>query len=268
MLSSVFTKSLRDLRRSLMWWSVGLAGVVAMMTAVYPSIRDDPALNDLIQNYPEALKAFIAFGGSVDYVSGAGYLGSELFSFMIPLLFVIAAVANGAGAIAGEEERGTLELLLSQPVTRRRVAGAKFLATVTEITLLVAVLWLALLIGVTASGMDVSGWNLLAASLTAGALALAFGAVAFLVGAATGRKGLAIGVSAAAAVAAYLVNALAVLVSALEPLQKMSPFYHYAVGDPLRQGVAPSHLLFLVAVAAVAAVVGIVAFDRRDLHSA
>ena len=93
-----------------------------MMTAVYPTVRDNPELNRLVEEYPEALKAFIAFGGSIDYVSGAGYLGSELFSFMVPLLFLIAAVANGASAIAGEEERGTLDLLLSQPVTRRGVA--------------------------------------------------------------------------------------------------------------------------------------------------
>jgi ABC-2 type transport system permease protein len=116
--------------------------------------------------------------------------------------------------------------------------------------------------------MGVSASNLFGASLTAGALGLAFGAIAFLLGAATGRRTLAIGLTAAAAVAAYLVNALAALVSGLGPLQKASPFYHYAVGDPLRQGVAPAHLLILVAVALVAAVAGIVLFDRRDLHSA
>ncbi len=268
MLRSVYVQSLRGLRRPVLWWSVGLIGLVAMMTAVYPSVRDNPALNNLIQDYPEALKAFIAFGGSVDYVSGAGYLGSELFSLMVPLLFVIAAVSSGAGAIAGEEERGTLELLLSQPVTRRRIALAKLLSTTTEVALLAAVLAVSLSIGARIFGLDVSSWNILAASMTAGALALTFGAVAFLVGAATGKKAVAIGLAAAAAVAAYLVNALASLVSALEPLQKVSPFYHYAAGDPLRQGLAASHLLFLLTFAVIAAAAGIVAFDRRDIRSA
>ncbi len=268
MLRSVYGHSLRELRRPVLWWSIGLIGLVAMMTAVYPSVRDNPALNNLIQDYPEALKAFIAFGGTVDYVSGAGYLGSELFSLMVPLLFVIAAVSSGAGAIAGEEERGTLELLLSQPVTRKRVALAKLLSTTTEVTLLALVLALALAIGVKIFGLDVSTWNLLAASMTAGALALTFGAIAFLIGAATGRKAAAIGLTAAAAVAAYLVNALASLVSALEPLQKISPFYHYAASDPLRHGLDASRLLFLLSVAVIAAAVGVVAFERRDIHSA
>ena len=265
---SVFVKSMRDLRRSLLWWSIGLVGMVAMMTAVYPSIRDNPELNRLVEEYPEALKAFIAFGGSIDYASGAGYLGIELFSFMVPLLFVIAAVASGAAAIAGEEERGTLDLLLSQPVTRRAVGAAKILSAAAEIVALTIVLWLALWAGVLVFDMGVPASNLLAASLTAGALGLTFGAIAFLLGAATGRRALSIGTTAALAVAAYLVNALAALVSGLGQLQKASPFYHYGIGDPLREGISVGHFATLVAIAIVSAAAGIVLFERRDVHSA
>lgn len=267
MLGSVFGKSIRDLRRGLFWWSIGLVGLVALLISVYPSVRDNPGLNNLVQDYPEALKAFIAFGGAVDYVSGAGYLGSELFSFMVPLLFAVAAIGAGASAIAGEEERGTLELLLAHPVSRRRLATEKIAAAVTEVGVLTVVLWVALWVGVATIGMEISGWKLLSASVSAGALGLTFGAAAFLVGAATGRRALAIGAAAAFAVASYLVNALAVLVTGLEPFQKLSPFYHYAVGDPLRQGIAPTHLLLLLGGAAIAAAIGVAAFDRRDVHA-
>ena len=82
-------------------WSLGLAGYVALIVSVYPTIRDNPDLNKLVESYPEALKAFIAFGGQFDFTSAAGYLGSELFSFMIPALFLVASVGNGAGSIAG-----------------------------------------------------------------------------------------------------------------------------------------------------------------------
>ena len=83
MLRSVLLKSLRDVRRSFAWWSLGLAGYVALIAAVYPTIRDNADLKELVDSYPEALKAFIAFGGQLDFTSAAGYLGSELFSFMI-----------------------------------------------------------------------------------------------------------------------------------------------------------------------------------------
>ena len=129
-------------------------------------------------------------------------------------------------------------------------------------------LWLALWAGVALFDMGVPASHLLAASLTAGALGLTFGAIAFLLGAATGRRALSIGLTAALAVAAYLVNALAALVSGLGPLQKASPFYHYAVGDPLREGISPGHIAILVAIAIVAAVAGIALFERRDVHAA
>ena len=46
---SVALKTLRDSRRGLLLWSVGLIGMVALMMAVYPTVRDDPALNDLVK---------------------------------------------------------------------------------------------------------------------------------------------------------------------------------------------------------------------------
>ncbi|MGZ8694910.1 MAG: ABC transporter permease subunit [Gaiellaceae bacterium] len=267
MLRSVLSKTVWDTRRALVWWSLGLVGMVALMISVYPTVRDNPDLNKMVEDYPEALKAFIAFGGNLDYVSGAGYLGSELFSFMVPLLLLVAAVAAGARATAGEEERGTLDLLLANPLSRRRLVVEKCAALAVEIVLLAAVLWLSLRVGVEIVGMHVSGGHLAAATGSAALLALAYGAIAVAVGALTGRRGAAIGVAAAGAVAAYVVNSLATLVDALEPLRRASPFYHYAASDPLRAGLGVGDVAFLVALTLAATALAVVAFDRRDLAS-
>ena len=265
MLRNVFLKSLRDLRRSFAWWTVGLTGYVALIASVYPTVRDNPDLEKLVESYPEALKAFVAFGGQFDFTSAAGYLGSELFSFMMPALFLVAAVGHGAGTLAGEEERGTIDLLLSSPLSRTRVALEKLAAMCVELAALGVVLWLALWVGARAFSMEVSVAHLASATALLVVLALAYGAIAFMVAAATGRKTLAIGLTVALAVGAYLVNSLASLVEVLEPFQKATPFYHYAVADPLRQGLDPWHTLFLLAVGAVAAAAGVLLFDRRDL---
>jgi ABC-2 type transport system permease protein len=267
MLRSVALKTLRDTRRALAWWSLGIVALVALMVSVYPSVRDNPSLNKLVEDYPEAVKGFVSFGGQVDYASAAGYLGSELFAFIVPLLLIVAAVGAGARALAGEEERGTLDLLLANPISRPRLVLEKLAALATELTLLALVLWASLRIGVEATGMAVSATNLAGASIGALLLALGFGAIALAVGGLTGRRALAIGASAAAAVAAYLVNSLAPLVSALEPLQKASPFYHYAASDPLRHGLDAGHAGLLLGVAVVAGVLATVLFERRDLAS-
>ena len=265
MLRNVFLKSLRDLRRGFVWWSIGLAGMSAMMVSVYPTVRGNAALDKLVKSYPDALKGFIGFGGELDYTSAAGYLGIELFSLVVPLLLLVAAIGAGANAVAGEEDRGTLDLLFSLPVSRARVALEKFGALAAESVALGLVVWVSLWIGAVAVGMDISAAKLAAAVVDAVALAVAYGSIALLAGCATGRRGLAIGVASAAAVAAYLVNSLAPLVDALSPLQKLSPFYYYGARSPLRDGLDPWHMLFLVGVAALALVGSIVAFRRRDL---
>jgi beta-exotoxin I transport system permease protein len=265
MLRNIALKSLRDIRRGFLWWSLGFIGFVALIVSVYPTVHSNPGLNKLAEDYPEALQAFIAFGGVVDYSTAAGYLGIELFSLMVPLLLLVAAIGTGAGTIAGEEERGTLELLLANPVSRTKVVLEKAVALALEVAGLGVVLWLALWVGALAADMDISAGHLGAATLSAVLLALAYGAIAILLGAATGRGALAIGGTAAAAVAAYLVNGLAPLVHALEVPQKLSPFYHYAAGDPLRHGLAIEHALLLAAIAVTATAIAPFLFRRRDL---
>jgi ABC-2 type transport system permease protein len=265
MLRNAYAKSLRDMRRSIVWWSLGLIAIAALMVAVYPTVRDNPDLNKLVENYPDALKAFIAFGGELDYTSGAGYLGSELFAFMVPLLLAIAAIGAGARATAGEEEAGTIDLLLANPVSRRRLIVEKAAALVTEVALLGLVLWASLLVGVEIVGMDVSAANLAGATCAAALLALSFGAIAVLAGAISGRRSVAIGVPAAVGVASYLISSLGSLVDSLEFARKASPYYHYVASDPLRHGLALVHVGYLIGIGIIAIALAVLAFERRDL---
>ncbi|HEY6031293.1 MAG TPA: ABC transporter permease subunit [Gaiellaceae bacterium] len=261
-------EGLRSARRGLAWWSLGLVGLVALMVSVYPSIRDNPDMKRLVEEYPDALKAFMAFGGEVEYGTAAGYLGSELYAFMVPILLLVAAIGAAARSIAGEEERGTLDLLLANPVSRRRVALEKLATVAVNVVALGAVLWAALAVGTTAASMDVGLGRLAAATTAAVLLALVFAAVAFLLGAATGKRGKAVAVASALAVLTYVLNALSSLVDFLEPARWVSPFFHYAAGDPLRNGLSLWHALVLAGIALVAAALALPAFERRDLTSA
>ena len=267
MLNSVLAKTLRELRRSFAWWSLGLAGMVALMVSVYPTVRDNPALDKLAKSYPDALKGILGFGGELDYSSAAGYLGIELFSLMVPLLLIVAAIGAGSNAIAGEEERGTLDLLLSAPISRRRVLLEKFGALVAEAAGLGSSSGSRSSSARARSGWTSAAGRLGAATMLAVLLAVVFGAMALFVGSATGRRSRAIGLSAAGAVAAYLVNSLAPIVSGLGTVRKASPFYYYSTGAPLRHGLEPLHALALLLFVLAAVAAAWVAIERRDLRT-
>ncbi|MGA9761121.1 MAG: ABC transporter permease subunit [Gaiellaceae bacterium] len=265
MLGNVFAKTLRERRRGFLWWTIGLVAFAAMYSAVFPSVRGNNSLNKLVQAYPQALKGFIGFGGNLDISSGAGYLGSEVFSLVAPLIFLAMAIGAGAAAIAGEEERGTLDLLLSLPLTRSACLLQKLAALVCEVLALGLALWIALAILAPATGMHVSTMHLAAAVLDLVLLTLVFGTLALAIGAASGRRALSIGLAAALAVAAYVIAALAPLASWLDRVKLISPYYYYSHGDPLRHGLDLTDTIVLAAAALVIAVVCPFVFRRRDL---
>ncbi len=267
MLASVFAKTMRDRLRAFRWWCLVTLGFVALYGSVYPSISGKESLNKLIKDYPQALKGFIGFGGNLDIVSGPGYLGAEIFSFWAPLVLLAVAVAAGSATLAGEEEQGTLDLLLSLPVSRTRCLLEKLAALVCEVLALAFVLWILLVIVSYAAGMHVSPGNLGAATLGALLFALDFGLLALAIGAATGRRTLAIGISATLAVAADVLNALAPLASWLDGTKLASPFYYYSHGDPLRNGIDATDTLILLTIAIVFAALAPLLFRRRDIAS-
>ncbi len=264
MLRNIWLKTLRDQRRPLLWYGIGLIALCLYLFAVYPTIRDNPDLNRTLQNLPDGVKALIG-GTQLDLVSPAGYLQAELFALFIPLLFLIYAIVLGANAIAGEEERRTLDLLLSYPVARGRVVREKFAALCLLLCALGIILWLALLVGATAINMQIGGGHLAAATASAVLLSLWFGALALALSCATGKRGVAIGASAAVAAAGYLMQSLPSFISRLRPIAKVSPFYLYGNNEPLRHGLNLAHVVILLAVTFVLFVVALVAFRRRDL---
>lgn len=261
----ITAKTLREQRRALVGWSIGMAALVLLYASFYPSIKANAAeLDKYFETLPEALRNAIGTGR---ISSPVGYLRSEIFSTMGPLLLLILAIGAGSRAIAGEEERKTLDLLLANPVTRRTVVLQKFWAMAASTAGVGLVLVAAIAVFGPIFGLHVAFIDVLAASVSAIALAVSFGAIALAIGCWRGRRAVAIASATSLAVVAYLMNILAPSIDALSRLQVLSPFYLYFDHDPLRNGFSMPHLLVLVAISAVAVILAVAAFDRRGLGS-
>lgn len=255
-------KSLRDRRRSTIAWSLGLTALVALMCAYWPSVRDNTAMQEFVRDLPEGLRAVV---GDADYGTAVGFLGGELFAFLVPLLLLVVTIGMGAGAVAAEERRGTADLLFSAPIGRSRILLAKVAAGVVVVALLGSVLFAALAVGAPLVEMDVAAGRLAAACASAVLLAMPFGALALAVSCATGRRGSAAGIAATAAVAAFLLDSLAPLVASLEGWQRLSPWAWYDGDRVLRAGLELADVALLAGSAAVLVAIAAVALERRDL---
>lgn len=264
MLRTIALKTLYDQRRGLLAWTVSLVLLIAMYVAIWPSVRDQPSMQTYLDEMPKAFRALFAASGA-DMSTATGYVQVELLSFMGPMLLLIYAINAGASAIAGEEDRGTADLLLANPVTRTRVVLQK-LAAMTAGTVLLGTVTGAALIGEGAlADMDLPVANVTAAMLHMVLLTLVFGYLALLLGALTGSTTISRAVPAMVAVVAYVLNGLGSIVSWLETARVASPFYQYVGHDPLRHGVSWIAVAVALATGAALAGLAVVAFNRRDV---
>jgi ABC-2 type transport system permease protein len=263
----VARRAFADRRRSLSWWVVGSVLYALVIVATFPSVRGQDELNQLMEDYPPELLALFAGGETTfDLTSAADYLNSQLFALVVPLLLVILAVGFGASTIAGEEERGTLELVMSYPLPRSRVVLEKACVLAALVVVLAAATYLATFGLGLAFDVEVTLANVVVSFVGQVLLGVAFGLLALAVGAYRGSRGLAIAVAAGVAGASYLLGSLAPVVSWLEPAKWISPFYYATGENPLANGIPAWHLLVLVASCGTALAAAVTFFVRRDLR--
>jgi ABC-2 type transport system permease protein len=259
-------RGLRDHRRALVGWCLGVAAYVAMIAAIFPSIESSPEFDELLESYPEVLKALFGLESGASITSGAGYLDLELFGLMLPLLVLVQAIGAGARILAGEEDAGRLELVLAYPLRRRDAVLAKGAAVASEVLLVCAVAGLVLLAFDPLVGLELSLDRLLGAIAGLVALGLLHGWLALAVGATVPSRALAIGIPAGLAAGGYLVNGLHGLAGWLDPFRFLSPFW--LVGSsPLGSGVNTVGLLVVLVVAVLVLAAGSRLIERRDLET-
>jgi ABC-2 type transport system permease protein len=260
----VLARALGDRRRSLVWWSVGVAAYGAMIISVFPTVRDASGMQDLMSQYPKSVLAMMGIA-DIDFTSGAGYLAAELFGFMVPLFLLVLTIGTGASAVGGAEDSGALDLVLAHPIRRRSVLLQNAAVVAVEAALIGAVVIVGLVIGNPLVDLKLSYANLLGTVLGVVLLGILFGWLALVVGAATGSRAIGLGAASAAAAIAYLASTLPELVDGLHPVRWFSPFFYATSGSPLALGFTWWHALVLAALATVVLALGVVLFDRRAL---
>ena len=266
MLLPLLLKTWRDHWRGFLAWAIGLALITAVQLWVYPSIRDSAtSTSQMLDAFPEEMRQIFDMSA---YTTGAGFLNVELFSIVVPLVFIAVGATWGAGATADEEEKGTADLLLTLPVSWASVLVTKMVATVTALLLLAGLLALTIVVGAAIIDMGVETSGIVSACLMVTLLGILFAGVGFLVGAVTGRRGIATGATIGLALAGFIAYSLASLVDFFENIGPANPF-EWALGfNPIANGIDVGYALRLLLVSTLLFVGAVLVFRRRDIRSA
>jgi len=246
--------------RSLVIWGVALGGLGALYVALYPSMSG--LLEQYMEQAPDQMQQYL--GGFQGPMTIEQWLEIEFLNALVPIALPFMVMVMGARALAGGEERKTLDLLLSNPLPRQRVVAGSLGTMALSLAGVLAITWVLTYVAAPLAGVDLSPAALAASLAALWPLCLFFGALALLFSAFVRRSFLAITIPAIILVAMYVLEGLAQVSKTMEPLRVLSLFYH--LGHPLEGDFPWTAVLLMLAGVGVLAGGAMAAFARRDVY--
>jgi len=260
---ALFGRTVAANRVRLFACALGLLAWGAVLPVMYASFGKD--LSTIIGSNP-MFQQFSRFGGG-DLFSLHGAMALGFIHPFTLLLMGIMAIGFPALAIAGERQRGTLEVLLARPISRRAMYATVFIAGLLFLGGLLAVelganVVSAMIMGV---GDELAVGNIPVLWLNGWLLFTAFMSIAFAASVSFDRLPPALGVP----LVFLLINYLADVIGSLWPdarwLQDWSMFHLVKAKLVLDGAVAVSDLVVLALIAAGGIAYALIVFPRRDL---
>lgn len=234
-----------------------------LIPIIYTGFSD--AIREMVNSglIPENLMTF----GSGNFFTLPGALTLGLQHPLAIAFVAVFAVGSPVAAVAGERERGTLEVLLSRPISRRR----HYAVVAAAVLLMIALAMAALLIGQVGGSLAVG----IADELDLGLLPLvfangllmwaAFASVALAASVSFDRAGPALGVALGFLLVNYFLEILGSLWDAAEWLQPYSLFHHFDPGQILQGDADPLDLAIVTLATVLPAIWALMVYPRRDL---
>ena len=260
----------RLLLQTLRWQRVQLFIVIlagigwGLLIPVFYSAFSD-VIRDLANSgaFPRELLSFGS--GSLFTLPGSITLG-----FQHPLaiaMVAIFAVGSGATAVAGERARGTLEVLLARPISRRTLYLSILVALLVTVLLVLSAILGGMVAGAAIQGLidelDVGQVPLVL--LNGFGLWAAFTTFALATSITFDRPGPAIGLSLTYVVLNYFLEILGSLWADAAWTQDYSLFHHFDPGAILGGEAVALDLVIVFVAAIVPVIYALVVFPRRDL---
>ena len=258
MLATVFTKAILDRWRGMAIGAASLAALLLFAMAVYRQID--------LSIYTDLPEAFLTLVGIPEDADVASLAYNAIYNSYGSLAMGGLVIAMGAAAIAGEERKGTMAMLLGNPVSRTHVLVSKAAAMLLLVALGGLVLWAAGVAAPELLEVSVTGIHIGAFTVHLVGSTLFYGLLALAIGSWTGRSGMAAGTTAGVMVLSFFAVGIFPLVEGWEDLAKAFPWYYYSGSEPLLNGIHWGPFAALAAGSIVLFLIALLGVNRRDLR--
>jgi ABC-2 type transport system permease protein len=256
-------QELRFRRNGIIGWGLGVSMLPLMYLSIYPQFAEQMGAFEELMD----LAIYQAMG--ISMADFEGYAASTVINIS-PVIVGIYAIINSTGTLAGEEDNGRLELIVTLPVPRWQIVATKAIATGIALFLILLIVGLisagAMAVFLSQIETAVTPVGFLIGILSAWPLVMATATIGFFFGAVAPSRRIAALLTTAVFLVSYFGNNLAGLVTSLETIKPVF-LHHYfdATEGALLNGPQTSDVLILLAVALVFFLLAVLFFQWRNL---
>lgn len=262
---TVFKHTFSRSRGAIIGWGLTLALLGMMFVPFYDTIAQNAGqFQEMLDLYPKEMMAFFTNSGQMDFTTPEGFLAVEYFSFM-PLVVGAFAILAGSSMLASDEERGVLDLIAAQPVSRSSLFWGRFTALVLSLLLIMTLGYMGVMVGTTYSSMDLDPITTIAPFASMFALLAFLDALAVLFSMLLPSRGNAAMAAGIVLVAGFFLSGLANLNDTLKAIEPFLPLTYYQ-GEGWTAGFRWDWFVGLLGAALVFTLLAWWAFQRRDLR--
>jgi len=255
--------------RILLAWCLIAFWIFLFQIVVCGIVHDNEKVKAFIQYIdmlPSFIKTFIG-GEAVQVGNIAGLIAIGYQEPFVLLLYMLYAVGVPTALLAGEVQRGTMELILSRETTKTQIYLCAGLITVIGMFALVAVMFLGTVAATRLYDFeqDVPLYAFFILAINGGILASAVGGIALLA-AACFRRSMAVSIAVAYLVLNYFAEIVAEWWPRMEWLEPINIFHYVNNVKIFTESAWPVwDMTVLITILVISIVAGGVIWSRRDL---
>lgn len=251
---------IRSRWRAILGWGFGLILFGAIYISIFPGLFEQlKSLKDLSIYELVGMQL-----GSIE-----GYLASVILIYITILLGIYCIIAS-TSILAGEEDNGTLELIVAMPLCRWQILTAKAIALFVVVLFIMTVASVGNALVLAAikinNPINVTSFELFTALISNLPLAFGFIMIGLFLGAILPNRRLSATAMTIFFTASFFGENIAGMVKPLEPIKYFSLFNYYNTTETIfTDGTRLSDIVILLGVAAVFYVLALISFKRRNI---
>lgn len=261
---SVIRWELLRRRWFMIWWSIGVSVLLAITVLAYLSFKGN--VSQYNKDFSSITNSAGAFFGGTDFFSPIGYLSSQIYFIVLPILLIIMTVVLVSGLLNRDEADLTIELTLARPIGRLQLLGAKALVALAVLIVVCVVSFAVMVICIDIAGLSVAWQHVLLTHVICFAFAGMFGAISFaLMALSRLTRPIASIVAIVLSFGGYVISSIGGYVDFFKQVAKALPYHYYNPTALLSGNVSNGLILYILATIILCVVLATWGYQRRDI---